>query len=68
MIDCGMLLLCKNVPKEVIVVADYTSDTNVLRLASKNTIESLLALEGEREECVGPLGLCLFFLRLFLNA
>ena len=68
MIDCGLLLLCKNIPKEVIVVADYTSDTKVLRLASKTTIESLLILEEEREECVGALGLCLFFLRLFLNA
>jgi hypothetical protein len=61
MIDCGLLMLCKNIPKEIIVVADYTSDTKVLQLASKTTIESLLILEEEREECVGTLGLSLFF-------
>ena len=67
MLDCGLLIICTKIPKEAIVAAKCTSDSKGLTLSIIATIESLIILEEEREECVGTLGLCLFFLRLFLN-
>ena len=66
-VDCGLLLLL-DIPKELIIVSDFSSDTNVIRLASKQTIEKLLLLDKEENDSVAVMGLCLFFLRLFIDA
>ena len=45
MIECGLPLLCKNIPKEVTILDDYVSDFKVLKLSSTTTIESLISLD-----------------------
>ncbi|KAI9907567.1 hypothetical protein PsorP6_003994 [Peronosclerospora sorghi] len=63
------LLLAANVSKKLYQVTDHTSDLLVIRLCSQLTLQILAGVAECQNQVsmVAPLGLSLFFLRLFLS-